>query len=199
MLVNEQRTANGKAILYESALLNQAAQVRAEELISSFSHTRPDGRKSFTAFTDLGGTYMAIGENIAFGYPTEADVMNGWMNSEGHRANILSDAYSAMGVGVATDGASLYWVQLFTDGKNLTSIYTLGNINRDTVTNATDASLVLRDAADKGAGNSGILNRMQRNFADVNQNQKADSEDASVILRYAAYVGAGGTNSIENF
>ena len=82
MLVNEQRTANGKAILYESALLNQAAQVRAEELISSFSHTRPDGRKSFTAFTDLGGTYMAIGENIAFGYPTEADVMNGWMNSE---------------------------------------------------------------------------------------------------------------------
>ncbi|MBR1529351.1 MAG: hypothetical protein IJ642_08640 [Oscillospiraceae bacterium] len=199
MLVNEQRTALGKSELYEAELLNQAAQLRAEEIIDNFSHIRPDGRAGYTAFTDLGGVYMAVGENIAYGYPTEADVMNGWMNSDGHRGNILNDAYHAMGVGVAAKGNVLYWVQLFSDGKNLPPLYSKGNINRDNKTDSTDASAILIDAAQKGAGMSGILNRMQISFADLNRNQLADSDDASLILRYAAYAGTGGTESIESF
>lgn len=199
MIVNEQRSAVGKTELYESELLNQAAQLRAEEIIGNFSHTRPDGRAGYTAFTDLGGQYMAVGENIAYGYPTEADVMDGWMNSEGHRANILNDAYHAMGVGVTAKGNTLYWVQIFSDGKNLTPLYTKGNINRDNLTDSTDAAAILVDAAQKGAGISGCLNRMQVSFADLNQNQRADADDASIILRYAAYVGTGGTANIESF
>jgi uncharacterized protein YkwD len=88
--------------------------VRAEELIQSFSHTRPDGTSCFTAFDEFGVDYRAAGENIAAGQKTPEDVVNSWMNSSGHRANILSENFTAIGVGVAEDvNGTLYWVQMF--------------------------------------------------------------------------------------
>lgn len=197
--VNEQREKNGIPALFESALLNQAAQTRAEELAQGFSHARPDGRNPFTAFTDLGGTASAMGENIAFGYSDEDEVMQGWMSSSGHRENILDSAYQAIGIGVYSAGGEMYWVQMFTDGKNLTSLYTLADVNGDTKINAEDAANVLQDAAELGAGMKGALSRMQRSYADLNGDGLINAQDAALMLQYSAYAGAGGNDSLENF
>ena len=199
MLVNEQRAAYGLPALYESALLNQAAQIRAEEIIESFSHERPDGRRGFSAFTDLGGTYWEVGENIAAGFRTEEAVVNAWMGSEHHRENILYEKFGAIGIGIAQGSDGIYWVQMFTDGKDLTPLYTYGNINRDISTNAQDAGLVLVNAACVGAGNAEILNRMQKYYADVNHDSRVNASDAAGILRYAAYAGAGGEEDIDTY
>jgi uncharacterized protein YkwD len=85
------------------------------EIEKSFSHTRPDGRTFGTAITDLGITYRGAGENIAWGQKTPETVMNAWMNSEGHRANILNPNFKKLGVGYRTNGQGTpYWTQLFT-------------------------------------------------------------------------------------
>lgn len=56
---------------------------------------------------------MHVGENIAMGYPTAEAVMDGWMNSDGHRKNILNSDFTKIGIGVYSSGGTLYWVQLF--------------------------------------------------------------------------------------
>ena len=199
MLVNEQRTANGQTPLYESEFLNHAAQIRAEEIKVTFSHTRPDGRKGYSIMEELGGSYWYVGENIAYGYPTESSVMEAWMDSSGHRANILNENYHAVGIGVFESEHTYYWVQLFTDGEGLSPIYTSGNLNIDNACNSEDAALILTEAANAGAGENSILNRMQKSFADINRDSKVDSSDAAMVLQYAAYAGSGGTESVENY
>jgi uncharacterized protein YkwD len=88
--------------------------IRGNELIDTFSHTRPDGSICFSVFDDVGVGYGAAGENIAMGQSSPQNVVNDWMNSEGHKANILNSNYKNIGVGVAMDNnGSLYWVQMF--------------------------------------------------------------------------------------
>ena len=92
-----------------------AAQIRAKEIETSFSHTRPDGSSFSTALTQQGVTYRGSGENIAWGQKTPEQVMNGWMNSDGHRANILNKNYTTIGVGLYQNASGTnYWTQLFT-------------------------------------------------------------------------------------
>lgn len=110
-LVNEERAKEGLPALKTASALTQAAQVRAEELLTLFSHTRPDGRSCFTALGEAGVRYRAAGENIAMGYPTPAAVVEGWMNSPGHRANILNASYTTIGVGYNSQRNC--WVQMF--------------------------------------------------------------------------------------
>ena len=112
-LVNVERAKQGLSALSKNDGAVNAARVRAKEIVSSFSHTRPDGRSCFTAASDLGVTYRTAGENIAYGYSTPAQVVNGWMNSEGHRKNILSKSFSKIGVGCYSSGGVLYWSQFF--------------------------------------------------------------------------------------
>lgn len=114
-LVNEARAQEGLAPLTLAKNLTQAAQVRAGELPVLFSHTRPDGRSCFTALAEAGVAYRTAGENIAAGYATPEAVVDGWLHSEGHRANILNEDFTQMGVGhvQAADGYGDYWVQLF--------------------------------------------------------------------------------------
>ena len=114
-LVNEARAQEGLAPLTLAQNLTQAAQVRAGELPVLFSHTRPDGRSCFTALAEAGVAYRTAGENIAAGYATPEAVVDGWLHSEGHRANILNEDFTQMGVGhvQAADGYGDYWVQLF--------------------------------------------------------------------------------------
>ena len=114
-LVNEARAQEGLAPLTLAENLTQAAQVRAGELPVLFSHTRPDGRSCFTALDEAGVAYRTAGENIAAGYATPEAVVDGWLHSEGHRANILNEDFTQMGVGhvQAADGYGDYWVQLF--------------------------------------------------------------------------------------
>ena len=112
-LVNKERAAAGKSELTASAELNQAAAVRAEEITQTFSHNRPDGSKCFTAIKDAGFSYSSAGENIAMGQRDAEDVMNSWMNSPGHKSNILGD-FTNIGVGCYYCNGYYYWIQIFT-------------------------------------------------------------------------------------
>ncbi len=87
---------------------------RAKELEALFSHTRPDGSSCFTVLGEYGISYSGAGENIAAGQRSPEEVMNSWMNSQGHRENIMQDSYEKIGVGhyQGQDGTQ-YWVQLF--------------------------------------------------------------------------------------
>ena len=95
--------------------MNRAAAVRAAEMAQSFSHTRPNGSRGLTALNEAGVSYRTAGENIASGQQSAQAVVSAWMNSSGHRANILSSLFGRMGVGQATIGGRTYWVQLFAD------------------------------------------------------------------------------------
>ncbi|MDR2132886.1 MAG: CAP domain-containing protein [Clostridiales Family XIII bacterium] len=112
-LTNKERTAAGLAPLAWNDKLFEAAQIRANEITKQFSHTRPNGSGYHTALSDVGITGSAMsGENIAAGQRTPEEVINGWMDSPGHKANILRDGFDGFAAGVAyTD--KYYWVQLF--------------------------------------------------------------------------------------
>lgn len=110
-LVNEERKAQGKSALVLDDKLCSFAETRANEINSVFSHTRPDGRQWHTVFSDNNYSYSFSAENIAKGYTDADSVMNGWMNSSGHRANILND--KATKIGIAFDSKTNAWVQLF--------------------------------------------------------------------------------------
>lgn len=111
-LVNSERAKYGLRALTYDAHLSRAADIRAVEIKSLFSHTRPDGRSCFTALDEVGYSYRKAGENIAYGQESAEEVMNAWMNSEGHRANILGD-YTFIGIGVYEKGGVIYWSQFF--------------------------------------------------------------------------------------
>ena len=112
-LVNIEREKAGRQPLNPDANLNQAAQMRAKEIVSAFSHTRPDGRDCFTAMKEAGVSYRAAGENIAKGQRTPEQVVDGWMKSDGHRENLLSADFGRLGVGYHVENGRTYWVQLF--------------------------------------------------------------------------------------
>ena len=92
----------------------KAAQTRAGELQTSFSHTRPSGASCFTALTEAGVSYARAGENIAYGQSTPEAVVQSWMSSSGHRANILSSSFTTIGIGCTVVNGTAYWAQLFT-------------------------------------------------------------------------------------
>lgn len=111
-LVNTQRSQAGLGALSWDSKLASAANVRAKEIVSLFSHTRPDGSTCFTA-VENDGSYMTLGENIAYGYTSASSVMNGWMSSPGHRENILNGSFTKLGVSCYYENGTYYWVQMF--------------------------------------------------------------------------------------
>jgi uncharacterized protein YkwD len=113
-LTNAERRAAGLPDFGTSGALSAAAFTRAREITEYFSHDRPDGRSCFTSYDEENISYRAAGENIAYGQSTPQEVVSGWMDSPGHRSNILSSDFSQLGVGVelSEDGA-LYWSQNF--------------------------------------------------------------------------------------
>lgn len=114
-LVNEERTKAGLKEVTLDTNMEAAALVRAKEIEKSFSHTRPDGRHFSTALQEQNVTFKGAGENIAWGQSSPEAVMNAWMNSEGHRANILNPNYTKIGVGYYQNAnGTNYWTQLFT-------------------------------------------------------------------------------------
>ena len=114
-LVNQERTSRNLGLVTSDPTLTRAAQIRAEEIIQLFSHTRPNQSSCFTVLNEVGIAYNLAGENIAAGYSSPEAVMNGWMNSEGHRANILNPGFKKLGVGYAysASGYGHYWTQMF--------------------------------------------------------------------------------------
>lgn len=111
-LCNQQRRANGKPDLTLNKTLCANAAVRAEEISRDdwFSHQRPDGTMCFTAVTV---DYMTCGENIAYGTRTASATVASWMDSPGHRANILSDEFTQAGFGCYELDGVRYWTQFF--------------------------------------------------------------------------------------
>ena len=109
-IVNQERIKAGVKPLKFNNDMYKAAMVRAKECDESFSHDRPNGTSCFTALKEAGVKYLSAGENIAMGYRTPADVMKGWMDSEGHRNNILNPNFTDFACGVYKSG---YWSQFF--------------------------------------------------------------------------------------
>lgn len=115
-LVNKERVKAGLKELVLDREIGKAAAIRAEEIEKSFSHTRPNGSNFSTVLKESGIRYRSAGENIAWGQRSPEEVMNGWMNSEGHRANILNAKFTKIGVGYYKSSSGRnYWTQLFTN------------------------------------------------------------------------------------
>ena len=109
-LVNQERAKQGISPVKKDAGLTNTADVRAAELEVLFSHDRPDGSDCFTAYP-RGFGYK--GENIAAGQRNPEEVMDSWMHSSGHRANILNPNYDSIGVGYSAEDGTPHWVQNF--------------------------------------------------------------------------------------
>ena len=100
---NAQRSANGLGGLALNSQLSSAAQAKANDMVTRnyWSHNTPDGKTPWTFIQATGYSYLKAGENLAYGYASSADTVTGWMNSAGHRANILDSSFSEVGFGYA--------------------------------------------------------------------------------------------------
>jgi uncharacterized YkwD family protein/spore coat assembly protein SafA len=115
-LVNIERSKNGLPPLKANEKLANVARLKSQDMLNKgyFSHTSPTYGSPFKMMEDFGIRYSAAGENIAMGQPTAEQVMNAWMNSPGHRSNILSRSFSEIGVGYVSGGSGRnYWTQMF--------------------------------------------------------------------------------------
>ena len=125
-LVNAERAKQGCGPLQVDAKLARAAERESRDMVSKhfFSHTEPDGTTPGARVKDAGYSYQMIGENIEVNTDTPADAVTAWMNSPGHRANILTCAFKETGIavvdqadGIAVDGVphayKAYWTQVF--------------------------------------------------------------------------------------
>lgn len=112
-LVNAERAKYGLAALTLDETLCSYARVKSQDMHDQgyFSHTSPTYGSPFDMMRSFGVSYRSAGENIAMGYSTPEAVVAAWMNSAGHRANILSANYTTLGVGYVEDGG--YWTQWF--------------------------------------------------------------------------------------
>ena len=112
-LVNVERARYGLAALTADAELSRGARVKSQDMRDKgyFSHESPTYGSPFQMMKSFGISYRTAGENIAYGYSTPEKVVQAWMNSEGHRANILNSSYMRLGVGYVADGH--YWTQWF--------------------------------------------------------------------------------------
>lgn len=114
-LVNAERAKEGLKPLTLKVDISKAAQLRSKEIETSFSHTRPNGSSFSSILKENGISFRGAGENIAWGQKSAEAVMKAWMNSSGHRANILNKNYTKIGVGYYVNSAGTpYWTQLFT-------------------------------------------------------------------------------------
>ncbi|MFJ8187393.1 CAP domain-containing protein [Streptomyces sp. NPDC096105] len=115
-LTNRERARAGLPPLSRDPLLTTAAQAHSADMVARdfYAHTAPDGGKPWDRAAAAGSRCRAVGENIACGQRSAAEVVRGWMNSPGHRANILKPEFTHIGVGFAGGGrAGTYWTQLF--------------------------------------------------------------------------------------
>lgn len=127
-LVNQERRKAGLSELMMDKDLLENAMKRASETVTYFEHERPNGLDCFSAITR---SYGAAAENIAEYQTTASSVMNSWMNSAGHRQNILTSRYTCIGIGCyKADDGRYYWTQLFTNGTP-TAVTKPQNVNKE--------------------------------------------------------------------
>ena len=107
-LCNQQRAASGLSPLTWSQDLANCGAVRAQELVSSFSHTRPNGSDWYTVNSGI-----MYAENLGHNFNSAQGVVQGWMNSPSHKANILDGSFRTCGIAAHVAGGSWYWAQEF--------------------------------------------------------------------------------------
>ncbi|HBF8308781.1 TPA: sporulation protein [Clostridioides difficile] len=115
-LVNIERAKAGLNPLTLDSSISNVATKKSQDMIDNnyFSHNSPTYGSPFDMLKKFGISYKTAGENIAMGQKTPKEVVNAWMNSEGHRKNIMNPNFSKIGVGVAQkSGSSIYWTQIF--------------------------------------------------------------------------------------
>lgn len=115
-LVNAERAKNGLSPLTLDSSVSKVARVKSQDMATNnyFSHTSPTYGGAGNMLKQFGIKYTAYGENIASGQKTPQQVVSAWMNSSGHRANILSSSFTKIGVGYATNSSGkAYWTQMF--------------------------------------------------------------------------------------
>ncbi|WP_445491136.1 CAP domain-containing protein [Niallia sp. 03133] len=112
-LTNKERAKNGLSALQLDTELSKVARAKSQDMSSNnyFDHNSPTYGTPFDMMKKFGISYKAAGENIAKGQKTPEEVVQAWMNSEGHRANILSSKFTHIGVGYVENGN--YWTQQF--------------------------------------------------------------------------------------
>lgn len=112
-LVNEIRVKNGLNPLRANWELSRVARYKSQDMADNryFSHTSPTYGSPFQMINAFGLSFQTAGENIAYGQASAQAVVDSWMNSSGHRANILNASYTQIGVGYAANGR--YWTQMF--------------------------------------------------------------------------------------
>lgn len=115
-LVNAERAKYGLPALKANWQLSRVARYKSQDMVDKgyFSHTSPTYGSPFKMMESFGIRFSAAGENIAMGLKSPSEVMKAWMNSPGHRSNILNSTYNEIGVGLAKDArGKLYWTQMF--------------------------------------------------------------------------------------
>ena len=112
-LVNVERSKQGLKSLDSDWQLSRVARYKSQDMRDNgyFSHTSPTYGSPFEMMKSFGISYRTAGENIAKGQKTPKAVVNAWMNSSGHRANILNSSFTKIGVGYVANGS--YWTQMF--------------------------------------------------------------------------------------
>ncbi len=116
-LVNIERQKAGLSNFKASSELSNVARMKSMDMATNnyFSHTSPTYGSPFEMMKSFGISYRTAGENIAKGYHSAQSVVTGWMNSQGHRANILNPSFNTIGVGAYSGNGSTYWTQMFTN------------------------------------------------------------------------------------
>lgn len=186
-LTNQERAKYGLEPLKVSKALNNVASERADELIQSFSHTRPNGNMWYTILAENNISYTSGAENIASGQSTPEDVVASWMAStKGHRESILDADSQYIGVGVSNSNGRYNWVQIFTGGVTLddTHIPELATpeITTSTTTNNVNTTTTTTVTTSKNQNSGGSLR--------FNVSQKMKKDD---ILNVDIYGDAGDT------
>lgn len=197
ILVNEVRAENGLDPLYVVPYLNELSDIRAVETIEDFSHSR--GGKRFTSIIDTSVVdYFSAAENIACGYGTAAETFQQWMNSDGHKKNILNPHMTHIGIGVVYDSESdygWYWQQMFVEtdqvleNQYLPTDYEVvpkaeGDINGDGVVDSFDY-LGLCEYIYKTKNDIPVyMNEAQIETADCFRDGIITEADAKVMVRY---------------
>lgn len=182
-MVNKERNAVGLGSLVMDEDLLDAAMLRAAECVLYYSHTRPNGEDCFSASSKMSG------ENIAIGYTSAEAVMNGWMNSPGHKANILNTSFQSIGIGCFYDGYGYTWTQCFGRSSGQAGAkrtdryaeYDLSALEENANVMLEDATFTL-DAGEKAQLNMRVVNQGFSYFiVDIDPDSYTWSSDSDVV------------------
>lgn len=158
-MVNSARAKKGLPALTLDTKLMAGAMQRASDLAICYSHTRPDGSDKTSVF---GSANIGVGENIASGYISPEAVMDGWMNSSGHYANIMGSGYKSIGIGCVevpyNGGTRLFWVQLFSFSEGDGADRSRGTVNSTRTVRTKLSNLDLKISVDKSSYQVNIKN-----------------------------------------